>query len=260
MGPSLSMVKERAMAPVRGTKPNVGLRPVVPQRVDGDEMEPSVSEPMAKATQPAAVADDDPADDPLDPCLVFQGLRVMPPNHLSPWASAPSVSLATSTAPAASKRFTTVASSSNFWSSKPPAPHVVRYPLTANKSFAPQGRPCSGPRYFPAAISRSASLACASARSSVSVITNFNAGSYFFSRSKYISVSATEETFFVRTSSPNWRALANANSSRFFGTLVDQIFGAADIFIGHFSVSNFVEDVTGSKISAGSTEFRMCSL
>src|SRR5437899_473221 len=153
--PSMCMVQERAMAPVRGTKPNVGLRPVVPQRVDGDEIEPSVSEPMAKATQPAAVADDDPADDPLDPCLVFQGLRVMPPNHLSPWASAPSVSLATSTAPAASRRFTTVASSSIFWSSKPPAPHVVLYPFTASRSFAPQGKPCSGPLYFPAAISPS---------------------------------------------------------------------------------------------------------
>src|ERR1700760_4604152 len=149
-GPSLSIVQLSAIAPVRGTKPNVGRKPVVPQRVDGDEIEPSVSEPMANATQPADVAEADPADDPLDPCPVFHGLRVIPPNHLSPCASAPSVSLATSTAPAASRRFTTVASSSNFWSSKPPAPHVVRYPFTASRSFAPHGSPCSGPRYFPA--------------------------------------------------------------------------------------------------------------
>jgi hypothetical protein len=177
IGPSLSIVQESAMAPVLGTRPNVGRRPVVPQRVDGDEIEPRVSEPMAKATQPAAVAEADPADDPLDPCLVFQGLRVIPPNHLSPCANAPSVSLATSTAPAVSRRLTTVASSPMLWSSKPPAPQVVRYPFTASRSFAPQGRPCSGPRYFPAAISRSASLACAVARSSVSVITNFRTGS-----------------------------------------------------------------------------------
>src|SRR6476660_9807487 len=157
IGPSLSMVQESAMAPVLGTSPNVGRRPVVPQRVEGDEIEPRVSDPIAKATQPAAVAEADPADDPLDPCLVFQGLRVMPPNHLSPWASAPSVSLATSTAPAASRRWTTVASSSNFCSSNPPAPHVVGYPFTASRSLAPHGSPCSGPRYFPAAISRSAS-------------------------------------------------------------------------------------------------------
>src|SRR5205823_1989454 len=104
MGPSLSMVHERAIAPVRGTIPKVGRKPVVPHRVDGDEIEPSVSEPMAKPTQPAAVADAEPADDPLEPCCVFHGLRVMPPNHLSPWASAPSVSLASRTAPAASRR------------------------------------------------------------------------------------------------------------------------------------------------------------
>src|SRR5882724_2762071 len=95
MGPSLSMDQERAMAPVRGTSPKVGRSPVVPQRVEGEEIDPSVSEPMAKATQPAAVAEAEPAEDPLEPCLVFHGLRVMPPNHLSPSASAPSVSLAT---------------------------------------------------------------------------------------------------------------------------------------------------------------------
>src|SRR5215472_8584815 len=83
-GPSLSMVQERAMAPVRGTRPKVGRRPVVPQRVEGEEMDPRVSDPMAKATHPAAVAEAEPAEEPLEPCLRFQGLRVMPPNHLSP--------------------------------------------------------------------------------------------------------------------------------------------------------------------------------
>src|SRR5215471_747689 len=204
-GPSLSMVQESAMAPVRGTRPNVGRSPVVPQRVDGEEMEPSVSEPMANARQPAAVAEAEPADDPLEPCFGFQGLRVMPPNHLSPWARAPSVSLATSTAPAASRRCTTVASSSRVWFSNPPAPQVVWYPFTASRSFAPHGSPCSGPRYFPAAISASASLALALARSSVSVMTNFSVELYRLSRSRYISVSAMEETFFVWTSSASCR-------------------------------------------------------
>src|SRR5438067_11177374 len=125
MGPSLSIVQLRAMAPVRGTKPNVGRRPVSPQRVHGEAMEPSVSEPMAKATHPAATALADPADDPLEPCSGFQGLRVRPPYHLSPMASAPSANFATSTAPAASRRCTTVASSSNDWVLNPPAPHVV---------------------------------------------------------------------------------------------------------------------------------------
>src|SRR6185312_17550916 len=99
MGPSLSIVHESAIAPVRGTRPNVGRSPVVPQRVDGEEIEPSVSEPIANATHPAAVADADPAEEPLEPWCGFQGLRVCPPNHLSPMASAPSVSFANSTAP-----------------------------------------------------------------------------------------------------------------------------------------------------------------
>src|SRR2546422_3840043 len=156
MGPSLSILQESAIARVRGTRQNDSRRPVQPQRVEGEEIEPSVSEPMLKATHPAAVAEAGPADEPLDPCLVFQGLRVTPPNHTSPCASAPSVNFATSTAPALSKRFTTVASSSIIWLSNPPAPHVVRTPFVASKSLAPHGNPWRGPRCFPAATSRSA--------------------------------------------------------------------------------------------------------
>src|ERR1700722_15435650 len=96
IGPSLSMVQLRAMAPVRGTSPKVGRRPVSPQRVDGDEIDPSVSDPMANATQPAATALAEPADEPLEPWLGFHGFRVRPPNHLSPMANAPRVNLATS--------------------------------------------------------------------------------------------------------------------------------------------------------------------
>ena len=50
-------------------------------------------------------------------------------------------------------------------------------PAVSSRSFAPQGMPCSGPRYWPAAISRSACLACASARSRVSVMTQRSLGS-----------------------------------------------------------------------------------
>src|SRR4029077_6945052 len=125
MGPSLSIVHDSAIAPVRGTRPNVGLSPVVPQRVDGEEIDPSVSLPMGNPTSPAAVADAGPADDPLEPLSTFHGFLVVAPNQMSPWASSPSVSLATSTAPAASSRCTTVASASITWSLNGPAPHVV---------------------------------------------------------------------------------------------------------------------------------------
>ena len=121
------------MAPVRGTRPKVGRRPVAPQRVEGEEMEPRVSVPRAKPTQPAETADAEPAEDPLEPWRGFQGLRVRAPGlpeacgypHRSPWARAPMVSLARRTAPAASSRWTTVASTSKVWCSKLAAPQVV---------------------------------------------------------------------------------------------------------------------------------------
>src|SRR5215469_9922782 len=125
IGPSLSMLQESAMAPVRGTRPKVGRSPVAPHRVLGEEIEPRVSEPMAKATHPAAVAEAEPAEDPPDPWAGFQGLRVLPPNQRSSMASAPRLNLASKTAPAASKRFTTTASSANVCCSNPPAPQVV---------------------------------------------------------------------------------------------------------------------------------------
>ena len=55
------------MAPVRGTIPKVGRNPVVPQRVEGEEMEPSVSDPIANPTHPAAAAEAGPAEEPLEP-------------------------------------------------------------------------------------------------------------------------------------------------------------------------------------------------
>ena len=60
--------------------------------------------------QARAVAAAEPALDPLDPCCGSTGCCVRPPNQMSLYARAPSDSLATSTAPAASSRLTTVAS------------------------------------------------------------------------------------------------------------------------------------------------------
>ena len=81
MGPSLSMLQERAMAPARLTRPKVGRRPVAPVRVAGETMEPSVSLPMLKPTSPATVAAAEPAEEPELPCSRFHGLRVRPPNQ-----------------------------------------------------------------------------------------------------------------------------------------------------------------------------------
>ncbi len=60
--------------------------------------------------QPAAVADEGPADDPLDPCVGSHGLLVCPPNQLSPPASSPVVTFAINTAPASRSCSTTEAS------------------------------------------------------------------------------------------------------------------------------------------------------
>ena len=54
------------MAPLRLTRPKVGRTPATPQRVLGATMEPRVSVPMENPTSPAAVAEAEPADDPLD--------------------------------------------------------------------------------------------------------------------------------------------------------------------------------------------------
>jgi hypothetical protein len=63
--------------------------------------------PIAKPTHPAAVSDAEPADDPLEPCSSFQGLRHMPPNQTSPHASSPTAVFAMRTAPAPSSLSTT---------------------------------------------------------------------------------------------------------------------------------------------------------
>src|SRR3984957_11382803 len=174
IGPSLSSDQHNVIAPVRGTRPNVGRSPVTPQRIDGATMLPPVSLPIANPTKPAAVAAPGPALEPDDPSSSSHGFIVCPPNQISFSASAPKLSFATSTAPASCSRFTPAASFSGTRSRNGSAPHVVAIPAVSNKSFAPQGIPCKGPRYLPAAISASALVACANASSRVNVITHRN--------------------------------------------------------------------------------------
>src|SRR5262249_48710256 len=94
MGPSLSRDQQSVIAPVRGTRPNVGRSPVTPQRIAGLTMLPPVSLPIENATSPAAVAAPGPALDPEAPSSNSQGFIVWPPNQMSLSASAPSDNLA----------------------------------------------------------------------------------------------------------------------------------------------------------------------
>ena len=128
IGPSLSIDQESVMQPCRLTRPNVGRKPDAPQARQGETMLPSVSLPIAKPTNPAATAEAEPADDPLEPVRGSHGLRVRPPNQRSPIASAPNDSLATMTAPASSSRAATVALTSITRSLNGVAPQVVGYP------------------------------------------------------------------------------------------------------------------------------------
>src|ERR1035438_3076475 len=109
MGPGLSMVQLKPIAPWRLTRPYVGRNPTTPHVVEGEIMEPNVSVPSENPTNPADVDEADPADDPLELRSVFHGFLVMPANHKPPCASAPIESFASSTAPACSRRSTTVA-------------------------------------------------------------------------------------------------------------------------------------------------------
>ena len=116
MGPALSKLQQRTIAPDLLIEPKLGRKPVAPQRVDGDTIDPCVSVPIAKGNNPAATDAADPAEEPLDPSLRFHGFFVSPPNHLLLLASAPSESLAHNTAPAFLNCWYTNASSSITWS------------------------------------------------------------------------------------------------------------------------------------------------
>src|ERR1043166_9564759 len=104
IGPTRSCDQASTIPPYRLTRPNVGRSALSPHSRAGDTMEPDVSVPMPKPTHPAAVADDGPADDPLEPRRMSHGLFVRPRYQLSPDANNPLASFAMSTAPALRRR------------------------------------------------------------------------------------------------------------------------------------------------------------
>src|SRR5262249_34799751 len=77
-GPSLSSEGARDMAPKRETRPNVGRSPVMPQKAEGQTIEPQVSEARAKAASPAATMAAEPDDEPQVQHCSFQGFLAAP--------------------------------------------------------------------------------------------------------------------------------------------------------------------------------------
>ena len=61
------------MEPNRLTRPNVGRSPVTPQLFAGDNIEPQVSDPIAKGTSPAPTAEPEPLEEPPDHASIFHG-------------------------------------------------------------------------------------------------------------------------------------------------------------------------------------------
>src|ERR1700730_19432377 len=98
---------------------------------------PSVSLPIEKPTNPAAVAAPGPALEPDDPSSSSHGFMVCPPNQISLSANAPRLSLAISTAPASCRRLTTAASFVGTRFRKGSAPYVVGIPAVSQRCLLP---------------------------------------------------------------------------------------------------------------------------
>src|SRR2546423_13708237 len=92
MGPVLSRLQHKTIAPLLLTVPKVGRNPVAPHLAEGDTIDPRVSVPNVNGNKPATTDAADPADDPLEPWARFHGFFVSPPNHLLLNANAPNES------------------------------------------------------------------------------------------------------------------------------------------------------------------------
>src|SRR2546426_5089539 len=143
------------MTPDRLTRPSVGLIPTMPQHVDGETIEPSVSVPIATAQRLAATATPEPELDPDGVRSRAYGLRHCPPRPLQPlddrverkFAHSERFALPSSTAPAARSRSTRKASRGGVTpeSASDPAVLCIRSRV-ATLSFTRTGMPWSGPR------------------------------------------------------------------------------------------------------------------
>src|ERR1700691_4273137 len=124
-------------------------------------------------------------------------------------------------APAASSFLITNASSSNFCPAKPREPHSVGCFFTANRSFAPYGMPCSGPRVRSRFRSPSTSLAFLSALWRCDSASALWAAPIFSRRSQKARVSSTAEYSLARRPAERSPILAkNTSPERVFAAMM----------------------------------------
>ncbi len=114
-GPCVSRNGQVGITPVRGTSPNVGFIPTMPQNCAGIRLEPPSSVPSAAKAMPHATETAEPALEPpgvrvpVGSC----GLRTCPESELVPlprYAKSSATVLPSTTAPAARIRATSIAS------------------------------------------------------------------------------------------------------------------------------------------------------
>src|SRR3954453_7211243 len=84
IGPAVSWLWLIGTTCVRLTRPTVGFKPTMPLIAAGHVIDPSVSVPIARRTNPAATAAPLPLDDPHGLRSSAQGLWTCPPTALQP--------------------------------------------------------------------------------------------------------------------------------------------------------------------------------
>ena len=142
----------------------------MPHMEAGLRTEPPVSVPSAAGTMPAASATPEPLEEPPGKWLPPHGFTAGGQgrsNDGPPMANSCVASLPIRMPPAALSRAVTGASAAATLSISTLECAVVGRPAASMMSLRAKGTPCSGPLRLPAAISRSAWRAAASARSGV---------------------------------------------------------------------------------------------
>ena len=170
IGPIESSVNDSGNAPSVGTRCLLGFQPTRPHSAAGMRVEPPVSVPMAISHMPSATATAPPEVEPPGTRVRSNGLPGVPKCGLAPTpekANSLMLVLATITAPAARRRFTTGASAA---ATKPSSastrePARVTSPATSYRSLMLTIAPSSGPSGLPAFARASAASAAARAAS-----------------------------------------------------------------------------------------------
>ena len=198
---SIPVARVGGHRPVSGVRPTVGRMPTVPQKCDGARIEPppSVPIPAIDASAPSSAAS--PPDEPPGVWAPSSGCSVHPMSRLSvskEHEHSGAFVLATTTAPAARRRATTVASPSARWPVRASDPAAVRQPATSRTSLTVSGRPS---RTASSPDARRASAASAAARAS-------------WSRRSATALSAATSSRRARVSSTSSRALTSRARSR----------------------------------------------